>query len=298
MNVRFFILGSLRIGKDHDPNLLTAPKVRQVLALLLLKANDMVPLETMLTELWPTPPHTAATTTQTYIYQIRRFFAQSASMAEAKRILATQPHGYILNIDPEQLDSTVFLKLAKKGRALFDAGLVEEATESLHEALSLSRGPVLADLAVGPVLVGHVTYLEEELNQALELRIQAEFRLGRHRELIPELGALTAAQPYNEWFHARMIEALHLAGRRGSALDVYQRLRRTLADELGLYPSPELQELHYQVLTSGAPAAASRRPSSGGQADGRRTEPPMGSRPVTEPSRAARAHQGDALRRV
>ena len=129
-----------------------------------------------------------------------------------------------------------------------------EAADRLRRGLSLWNGSAMAGVAHGPLLEGHVANLEEQRIRALELRIQAESQLGRHRELIGELRALVTQHPLNEWLHAQLISALHSSGRRGEALQAYHHLRHVLTEQLGLDPSPDLRRLHLQVLAVGSAA--------------------------------------------
>ena len=137
----------------------------------------------------------------------------------------------------------------REGRELIEQRRFQEAAERLRKALGLWVGPPLSGVDVGPALEAHAAYLDELRTRALELRIQADIQLGRSRELIPELHTLISRDPLNEWFHARLIDALHRSGRRGDALHAYQRLRAVLNRELGLEPAPELQRLQSEVLS-------------------------------------------------
>jgi len=137
-------------------------------------------------------------------------------------------------------------------------GRPDLGSKALRRALALWRGPALADVTLGRALEAHVIHLEEQRIRALELRIQADMELGLHRELVGELRFLVATNPLNEWFHRQLIWTLGHCGRRSEALQAYQQLRRTLNEELGLDPSPDLQRLHQEVLSVGHPEAAAR----------------------------------------
>ncbi|MFJ6194960.1 BTAD domain-containing putative transcriptional regulator [Micromonospora sp. NPDC092111] len=251
--LRFNILGSLEIrqhGVDCTP---TAPKVRAVLALLLLRANQTVSQDAIFDWLWvDRPPRSAATTTQTYVYQLRSLFERVGGVGTATQLLITRPTGYLLSLGEEQLDATIFTRLCEEGSALLDSGRTAEAAQRLRGALALWRGPVLDDVNVEDRMAADLAHLTELRMRALELRMEADARLGRYRELITELRALVVAHPFNEWFHAQLITALNQCGRRAEALHAYRNLRQTLSDELGLEPTPELQELQRQVLNGSA----------------------------------------------
>lgn len=255
--LNFKVLGPLQVvnsqGVFCTP---TAPKVRQVLALLLLRENQVVPVDSLIEELWgEEPPQSAVTTAQTYIYQLRRAFGRSAVTPGRTEWLITTPPGYLMYATAEQVDANSFHDLSWQGRQLLDGGRTEEAAAALRRALDLWSGPCLANVLTGRHLQAHAVHLEEERLRTLELRILADATLGRHHELIGELRGLVAAHPLNEWFHGQLIAALSRCGRRSEALHAYQSLRRVLHDQLGLDPQPELQRLQREVLTSGAPEA-------------------------------------------
>lgn len=234
-------------GQHYTP---TAPKARNTLALLLSRVNEVVEIPALIDELWSeNPPRSAVTTTQTYIYQLRKMLCRALGADAARTLLVTRAPGYWLQIDEELIDARVFERLAGEGKCLLAAGRPDEAARRLQQALDLWRGPALSDVSTGLVLEAHVVQLEEMQLSALQLRIQADMQLGRQRELVPELRSLVAAHPLNEWLHAQLITCLKHSGRRGEALQAYQALRRVLDDELGLQPSLSLQRLQQYVLS-------------------------------------------------
>ena len=247
--IEFRILGSMEIAGDNVVVAPTPPKVRQVLALLILSANQVVHVDSFIDELWENkPPPSAITTIQTYIYHLRRFVAKENLTQPTGELVRTKAPGYMLRTDRMQIDEQRFRQLARQGRNHLDNSEFELTSHVLNKALSLWSGPALADVNRGRVLEAQVQRLDEERLQTIETKIQADFALGRHREHIGELRALTSTYPLNEWFHGRLIEALGRTGRRSEALHAYQRLRLVLNDELGLDPSPELQDLQREVL--------------------------------------------------
>ena len=247
--MRFNILGPMEVLHDGHSCTPTAPKVRRVLALLLLRANQIVDTEALIDELWfDNPPRSAVTTTQTYIYQLRKIFARMMPEDEAARVLLTQAPGYGLALTDDQLDVKMFERLSEEGRALAEDGRLGEASKRLNEALRLWRGRALADVIAGSVLEAHVVHLEEMRIRTLELRVRTDLQLGKHRELVPELRSLVSQHPLNEWFHAQLITVLQRTGRRCEALQVYQDLRRSLDTELGLEPSIPLRRLQRELL--------------------------------------------------
>ncbi|MEU2244920.1 AfsR/SARP family transcriptional regulator [Streptomyces sp. NPDC018338] len=249
--MRFNLIGPFQIVRG-DGRILPAasPKVSQVLAVLLAHSNAPVAPDTLIRELWQhSPPRSALNTVQTYVHHARRLLASQDARPDAARPeLSTHFGGYTMRVDDRAVDIKVFEQLVARGKEEFRAGRYEAAAGALGAALGLWRGPVLSDVPKGSVLAGRVVHLEELRIRALELRIETLQLLGRLRELIPELRTLVHDYPFNEWFHGRLITALHQAGRRAEALDAYRSVRRLLRDELGLEPSPDIQRLHERVL--------------------------------------------------
>jgi DNA-binding SARP family transcriptional activator len=244
----FNILGALEVVCNDRQSIPTAPKVRNVLALLLVRAGRVVDVDSFIHELWgEEPPRSAVTTIQTYICHIRKKLESGVGPNAAA--LVTMRPGYVLKLGDASLDARGFQSLTSDGKILLDQGHAVEAAHVLREALSLWKGRALANVTAGPLLAGYVAHLEEMRIRALELRIQADIELGRSRELIPELRSLVLAYPLNEWFHGQLIDALRRAGRRGEALQAYQSVRALLRDELGLEPSSDLQRLQHAVLS-------------------------------------------------
>ncbi|RCV48318.1 transcriptional regulator [Marinitenerispora sediminis] len=219
----------------------------RVLALLLFRRDQLVEVEALVDELWgDRPPRRAVSTVRTHIYHLRRFLEGAAGRA-AGELLTTRPQGYLLRLGPDRVDAEVFTRLVESGRDLLAEGRYAEASRDSRTALEMWRGRPLENTAAGALLHGHVRRLEELRIQALEQRVEADMRLGRHRELVPELRDLVAAHPLNEWFHARLIEALRRSGRRADALRAFEELSAVLAAELGLRPTGELLDLHRRI---------------------------------------------------
>jgi SARP family transcriptional regulator, regulator of embCAB operon len=240
--VTYRILGPLEVlGDDPKATTPTAPKTAGVLAMLLLHANRLVLTETLMEEIWNgQPPLSASTTLQTYIYQIRCTLGRSS--------IETRPGGYVFPVDESDLDLLVFRAGVQEGQRLLKVGRPDEALGTLTASMGLWRGRPLTNVRVGRMLETDIQHLDEERRRAAELLIEAAFAAGRHRDVIGRLKLMAAEDPYNEWLHARLIEALTLTGRRREALHVYHDLRRLLAEHLGLDPMRELRELERQVL--------------------------------------------------
>ncbi|MEU5210236.1 AfsR/SARP family transcriptional regulator [Streptomyces sp. NPDC020742] len=243
------VLGATQVRSGDRDRTPTPAKVRQVLALLLLRGNQVVHIDAFIDELWGADsPRTAVTTAQTYVYQLRKSFARDEVMEPGRRWLLTRPPGYILLLEPGELDAEVFESTVKTARKLLENGRPEEAEPMLRRALGLWTGPALADVTKGRQLSAHAVHLEEERVRALELCVQAGFTLGRSRELVGELRSLTVRYPLNEWFHGQLMRALADCGRRSESLDVYHNLRMLLDEELGLAPSEEIKRIQHRIL--------------------------------------------------
>ncbi|MFI7100764.1 BTAD domain-containing putative transcriptional regulator [Streptomyces sp. NPDC050161] len=248
--MRFNLIGPFEIIADDGRVCVpSAPKVCQTLALLLSRHNEVVTPDCLIQELWgESPPRSAVTAVQTYVYSARRIFVKERLAPTGRTLLSTKPPGYLMELEDGEVDTRIFENLLARGHAEFRAGNPECAVQQLRRALALWRGPALCNVPVGNVLAGHTAHLEELRIHALELSIEAEHHLGRQRETIPELRVLVHQYPFNECFHGHLISALNHAGRRAEALQAYRQVHRILDRELGLEPSPGLQRLQYQVL--------------------------------------------------
>jgi len=254
MTTEFKVLGPLEVINGNRDCTPSPAKLRMVLACLLLNANYAVSVNCLIDELWDhDPPKTAVTTAQTYIYQLRRMVAREKLAGPDSELIVTRSAGCVLRIEPRQLDANVFNQLVQQGRADLGGGRPGAAAAVLRNALGMWTGPVLADVTRGRLMEGRAVALGEQRQYALELRIEADLRLGQHREMIGELRSLVAIHPFNEWFHSRLIAALSRAGRRSEALQAYQALRVLLKTELGLEPTPDLLRLQQEVLGAGTP---------------------------------------------
>ncbi|MFF3311420.1 BTAD domain-containing putative transcriptional regulator [Streptomyces sp. NPDC002952] len=273
------VLGSLDVRVNGVSVAPSAPKPRQVLALLALHADRVVPVASLIEELWAGhPPRSARTTLQTYVLQLRELIAaalvtdagDSASVAGtatdasvpgdataetavtvgAKDVLMTLPGGYLLSSGGGRSDVREFERLAGLGYRAMDGGDFAGAARTLASALQLWSGTAFADVQSGAQLAMEIKRLEESRLCALDQRIEADLRLGRHREVLAELTVLTSRYRTHENLHAQFMIALHRSGRRGEALNVFLQLRATLGRELGLEPSPRLRGLQHTILTA------------------------------------------------
>jgi DNA-binding SARP family transcriptional activator/class 3 adenylate cyclase len=232
----FGLLGPLQVLGRDGPLPLGGAKQRALLALLLLNANRVVSRERLIDELWgDDPPETAVTTIQVYVSRLRKVLPADT--------LETRPPGYLLAADPEAIDLQQFEKLVADARVAEP----ERAARQLRDALSLWRGPPLAEFDE-PFARIEGGRLEDTRVAALELRIEADLRLGRHSDLVGELEAAIAEHPHRERLRGQLMRALYGSGRQAEALAAY-RAARAVLDELGIEPSEELRELERAILT-------------------------------------------------
>jgi DNA-binding SARP family transcriptional activator/tetratricopeptide (TPR) repeat protein len=254
--VDYGILGSLEARNGGDAVPLGGVRERSLLALLLLNANELVPTERLVDELWGEhPPRAAVKTVQVYVSRLRKLLG-------AKTIVTAAP-GYVLRVDPERIDLHRFERLAGEGRRALAAEDAATASRLLREALSLWRGAALADFAYEPFAQAEAARLEELRVAAIEDRIDADLRCGRAAELVGELQALAARHPLRERLRGQLMLALYRSRRQADALDVYRDARTTLVEELGIEPNQELQRLERAILghDPSLEAPAARPPS-------------------------------------
>jgi WD40 repeat protein/DNA-binding SARP family transcriptional activator len=237
--IRFGVLGPLEAIGEAGPIELGGPKQRMVLAHLIVRANQVVPSDALIDLVWgEAPPDVVRTSLQSYVSNLRKALGP-------ERLEGRIP-GYILHLDPNELDAARFEARVHEAR---EGGKPPELVASrLREAMGLWRGPPFADLASEESLAGEIARLNDLHLRALEERIDADIALGRHVEVLGELEALTHEHVLRERLWGYLILALYRSGRQADALAAYQRLRAVLAQELGIDPSRELQELHQKVL--------------------------------------------------
>ena len=255
------VLGPLAVlasGADGTP---TAPKLRKLLALLLVHADQVIPVSSLAKELWDDePPQSKMTTLQTYILHLRKLLASlnRLSLDEvALRLLVTKPGGYAFHSNAAWLDLHEFEGRFAAGKAAFASGQDAQAARELESALGLWHGPALADVPVGRMLESRIRELHEWRLIALQYLVEAQLRLGMYHEVVPKLAGLTVEHPLHEELHGLYMVSLHLSGRRAQALEVFHHLRHTLVRELGLEPAPHLQDLQRAIL-NGEPDIAAR----------------------------------------
>jgi DNA-binding SARP family transcriptional activator len=263
--VEYRVLGPLEVLAPGGPVALGGAKQRALLALLLLQAGRVVSTEQLIDDLWgERPPVSAGNALWVHVAGLRRAL-EPARQRGAPSVIVTRAPGYLIQIEPEQLDLVRFERLVAEGRQALAGGVAREAARLLREALGLWRGPALADLAAARFARDQAARLEELRLGALEDRIDADLACGSHGELVGELEAQAAAHPLRERLRGQLMLALYRSGRQAEALSVYRQTRTTLTDELGIDPSPALQRLEQAILAQdpglelAAPAGRARQ---------------------------------------
>jgi DNA-binding SARP family transcriptional activator/predicted ATPase len=262
MQVR--LLGPFQLEDGGRQITVGGVRQRAVLADLVLNANEVIPSEQLLVELWgEDAPPSAANALQAAISRLRR-------VLPAGRLSTTGP-GYMLRLFRAELDVAQFEQLIFEGRDALAAGTATEAVQLLDQAMTLWRGPPLTDFRYEPFAQAEIARLEELRLACLEERNEANLALGSAGALTAELGRMVTDHPLRERLRGQLMLALYRSGRQADALEAYREFRSTLMGELGLEPSSALRELqaailrHDPILTPG--------PAAGGA--------PLARRPVT-----------------
>lgn len=251
---RYLVLETVGVELHGRRFSLTASKPRAILALLMLNVNEIVPTGTLCEELWGDElPRSAHNTLQTYIHQIRQWLSKTLqvdSTCVSNELVVTEPGGYRFRVrDRRQLDLGEFECYFHLGVREFSRHEYQEAVSSLNTLLKLWSGQMAVGARPGGALEAAFTHLREKRLRALEDRVDAELMLGRHREVLGELSSHVINNPLDEGMHAKLMVAFYRSGRVPDALKIYQRLRRSLVDDLGLEPSAMLRDLHQAILS-------------------------------------------------
>jgi DNA-binding SARP family transcriptional activator len=235
--LEFRLLGPLEVRRDGVALQLGGPKQRALLTLLLLDAGRAVSTDRLIDALWgEQPPRTAQTSLQNFVSQLRKQLGPD--------LLVTKPPGYLLRIDPSQLDVHCAKALLAKAK---EAAPGERAAK-LREGLDLWFGPPLEEFGFEAFAEGEIARLEELRLTLLEARIEADIEAGAPGEVVGELEALVAEHPLRERFREQLMLALYHSGRQAEALEAFQKGRKAMVEGLGIDPSPRLQQLHAAIL--------------------------------------------------
>jgi DNA-binding SARP family transcriptional activator len=283
--MRFRLLGPLEVRAGEDWQGIGAPKWRSVLAVLLIRAGQIVPVDVLIDEVWgDAPPAKATNLISIYVLRLRRLLGDVDST-----LLVTRNPGYQLRIGAADSDARVFETMVRDGGRALAAGDAEDAASQLAEALALWHGSPLADVPPTPLVEAEAERLAELRLDATELRIRAELACGGHAQVIPELRRLLASHPLREGLWLLLMQALDGAGRHAEALDAYSQARTAISDELGVDPGAELRQFHAGLLARDDVLARDSGDAPGGMLAGTVTAgaAPAGSTAVSAPGTTA-----------
>src|SRR4051812_22036595 len=240
--MEFSILGSVAVGDGGRSVSVGGLKVRGVLAVLLLHANEPVSADRLALALWgEDAPVNVIKTVQVHVSRLRKALGD-------RDVLVSTPAGYRLRVRHGELDADRFAELVLAGREALAEGWPERAADVLREALELWRGGPLDDLIALPFAPAEIAQLDEQRLAAVELRIEAELESGHDAALVGELRQLVTTHPWRERLHGLLMLALYRSGRQAEALEAYRDAREVLVQELGIEPGAELKTLHQAIL--------------------------------------------------
>jgi DNA-binding SARP family transcriptional activator len=266
--MEFGLLGPLVVRSGDRVLAVPRGKQRALLAVLLLDANRVVPVDDVAEALWgAAAPPSAAVSIRNYVSRLR----QALGEVGRDRISFRQ-HGYVISVGEGELDVSRFEALLAAARAAARVGSWDQAAATARQALGLWRDEPLADVESDVLALRERPRLAELWLQAAETGVEAELRLGRHAEVLAELQRLAADHPLREHLHALLMLALYRCGRQAEALNAYQQARAVLVGDLGIEPGGELQQLQQQILAADPaldlpPHVATAGPAGAGAAD-------------------------------
>jgi DNA-binding SARP family transcriptional activator len=238
--VRYRLLGTVQAWREGAEVDLGGPKPRAVLATLLLAANKVVPTHRMIGRVWGAGvPATAQAQLHTHISRLRKHLGHN--------VILRQAAGYLIKVDPGELDLEHFTWLVGKAREHRQASAATQAVGYLDRALKLWSGQALGG-TTDPLLSVEGPSLEEQRLAAMEDRVDGRLALGGNSALVGEIRSLVQEYPLRERFHGQLMLALYHCGRQADALKVFQNLRDHLVKDFGLDPGPELTRLRSAIL--------------------------------------------------
>jgi DNA-binding SARP family transcriptional activator len=261
--VEFRILGPLEVWHNGQPVAVVGARQRELLAILLLHAGQVVSTDQLMDALWgERQPAAGVTALRVRVSQLRK------ALRDGERVLVTRPPGYALLVEGDRLDLRRFERLFESADQALAAGHATRALEQVQAALALWRGVPLADFAYASFAQAAIVRLEELRAAACELRMDAELALGRHGRIVSELQTLVGEHPLRERLWGQLMLALYRDGRQADALAAFRAARARLVEEIGVEPGPELRALEARILaqdpglaTGAPPTAPPRRPS-------------------------------------
>lgn len=247
--MEYRILGPFDIRHEGESLHLGGGRQRALLALLVLHANTVVSIDRIIDRLWEEdPPDTAANIIQVYMSRLRKLLDPDRERGTDGTVLLTRRPGYLIRLEPNQLDAFEFTRLATEGREALANGAPGVAAALLQQGLDIWHGEVLADFSFEEFARAEIDRLTEERLSVMEDLYDARLALGQHDELISEIERTVRDHPLRESLWAKLMLALYRSGRQAEALRTYQRAADTLVEELGIDPSPMLQDLEDDIL--------------------------------------------------
>ncbi|WP_067807996.1 AfsR/SARP family transcriptional regulator [Actinomadura formosensis] len=248
--MKYQVLGPVRLVDGGTSHIVRAQKIETALAALLVCPNQVVSTKQLISEIWDEePPLRAVPALHVYISQLRKLLSRFGAPAGP---IVTQAPGYLLRVDPADVDYLVFQEHVRTGRTLLMRERCEDALAVFERALGLWHGPMLSGLTLGPIGRSLVARVEETRVECLEMDVEARLMLGRHREVVSPLYGLINDYPLNEVFYEQLMRALYGSDRRADALRVYRMAWETLDRELGLEPGRKLREVQRTILARDA----------------------------------------------
>ncbi|MGX1804582.1 AfsR/SARP family transcriptional regulator [Nocardia sp. NPDC055321] len=249
--MHYQILGPVRVFDEHTESQLNAEKIRTLLAVLLIRREQILTKEQLISELWSDrAPRRACATLHVYISQLRKFLNRTAN---ATSTITTFASGYLFSLGNDSLDLTEFNNRIDRGRDFLHMNSATDADRELTAALELCQGPVLGDLrADGPIICGFIAWAEEAELEARNLWIDAQFSQENYGQLISSLSQLISEHPLRESYHHQLMLALHRSSRQHDAINIYQKFSANLGRELGISPSAALKSLYQSIIVGDA----------------------------------------------
>ncbi len=247
--IRFNVLGPLEVVLPHGGTVREwRPKPATLLARLLLEPGRTIGIDALVHALWlDDPPASAVKVIQTYVSQLRRLLRSEPTGGRTGDILFTERAGYRLAVPAESVDAGRFETLVRSGHASLAIDSAE-AERRFDEALRLWRGPPYDGFAGELFVLAEVRRLEELHLSVIEDRLEALLGLGRAPETVADLQDLTCRHPFREHAWALLMNALYQSGRQVEALAAYSTVRRSLGQEFGVEPGPELELVERRIL--------------------------------------------------
>ncbi|MEU4427386.1 BTAD domain-containing putative transcriptional regulator [Actinoplanes sp. NPDC024001] len=240
--IHFRVLGNLEVQRNGAPVVISAAKLRIILASLLLRAGRVVPVSVLVDRLWEhEPPAEARAALQTYVARLRRLLGADAA-------IHMRTGGYLIDLPARSCDLQEFDERLRAARTALDRDDRAAALEALRAATALWRGPILVDVDSAALHREEVPQVQERYLEAAVRRFDLELELGHDQAVVEELRALAAAYPFQEGLRTHLMRALYRSGRQAEALKVYRDVAALLRTELGVDPGPELRAVHQAIL--------------------------------------------------